>query len=171
MQCRRAGAAIAAALLVGCGGEEPIPPSAAIPTGPLVALPECGPPPPPSGGPVEGLIVPTGFVTTSVTPQGPLTQVTGWVPLTPVQVEVDLGAAEGVTVLSLENEIYEAEALLSRGGFRTYLKAAAMCQTASTLVAVVAREVEASGLPVPTGAASAVPAVSPTAVAPPPPSP
>lgn len=125
-----------------------------MPTGPLSALPPCSEVtvPSPSPGAVEGLILPDGAYLTSITEQGPLTQVTGYIERTPVQVELELRDRDDLEILQLENEIFEAEGLLSNGTHRTYVKAQAMCATGSQIVAVVAAEVDAAGVPVPTGA-------------------
>jgi hypothetical protein len=124
------------------------------PTGPLQALPPCQTPPPAADADVDGIVLPEGAVITEVTPQGPVTQVTGFAPLTPVQIEVAIQEREDLEILQLENEIFEAEGLVSNGTHRTYLKATAICDRGSQFIAVVAAEVSAQALPSPTGTAS-----------------
>jgi hypothetical protein len=150
--------------LAGCAGapEQSATPRPTIdPLGPLTALPEC--PSPPAGRPekVEGLALPEGFVVTAVQAQDPLTTVQALVPLTPAQFEADYAGRDDLDVLITENEIYEAELLVSDGSHRNFLKATATCSTGSQVLAVVAPEVDAEGLPVPQGAATATPAPAP----------
>jgi hypothetical protein len=137
-------------LLGGCGGaDEPFDIDS---TEPLAALPPCEDPPPASEDPpVEGLVVPDGSVVTNVTPQGPLTSVQGYIPMTPIQIRFHYGDREGVELLVLEDEVYEAEVLLASGAHRMYLKANARCDEGSSFQAIVAPEVDADGLPVPDG--------------------
>ena len=54
-----------------------------------------------------------------------------------------------ITVLLSENEVYEAELLVTNGKHRTFLKATATCAKGSQVLAVVAPEIAAKGLPVP----------------------
>ena len=143
--------------LVACEGQPQQQPSAAAPapnptsTGAqLVALPECPPPPEAAAGDgVEGLVVPEGTVVTKVQEQAPLTNVTAFTPLTPAQFERSFLELPDITVLLNENEIYEAELLITTGTHRTFFKATATCKHGSSLLAVVAPEVDAQGLPVP----------------------
>lgn len=129
--------------------------------GPLTALPECESPPAGREESVAGLLLPEGSVVTTIQPQDPLTTVQATVPLTPVQFEAHYADRAGIEVLVTENEIYEAELLVSDGSHRNFLKARATCSTASQVLAVVAPEVDAQGLPLPQGAATATPAPSP----------
>jgi hypothetical protein len=149
---RRAAAGVAlvlALLQASCGADEPFDIDS---TEPLAALPACESPPPPSDDPpVKGLVVPEDTVVTGVTPQGPLTSVQGYIPLTPVQIRFHYTDLPGVELIVLEDEVYEAEVLLSSGAHRMYLKATARCDQGSTLQAIVAPEVDAQGLPIPDG--------------------
>lgn len=132
----------------------------APPTGPLTALAECGPLPDPTGPTeVEGLELPDGAVVTDVYDAGELVHVTAQVPLTPVSIRVayeEAHAAGTVEVLSAEDEIFESELLVSDGEHRFYVKASAICQTGSAVLAILAPEIEAlpalpSAAPSPTG--------------------
>lgn len=120
----------------------------------LMALPDCPPPPPAADQQVKGLTVPDGTVVTKVEQQDPLTNVSAYTPMTPAQFERTYLEMAGVTVLINENEIYEAELLISNGTHRTFFKATATCRQGSSLLAVVAPEVDAKGLPVPQRAAA-----------------
>ena len=154
-----------AAVLAGCAGE-PAPTSPApAPSqsggaavtdlaSPLTALPECPSAPAGKGEKVEGLVLPPGSIVSGVTRQDPLVTVTAFVPMTPVQLEAAYPAMAGITVLVTENEIYEAELLISNGSHRNFIKATATCSTGSKVMAVVAPEVDADGLPLPQGAAA-----------------
>jgi hypothetical protein len=137
--------------LAGCGAgaDEPFDIDS---TEPLAALPPCEAPPSPSDDPpVDGLVVPDGSVVTSVTPQGPVTSVLGYIPMTPIQIRFHYTDREGLELMVLEDEVYEAEVLLGSGAHRMYLKANASCDEGSSFQAIVAPEVDAEGLPVPDG--------------------
>src|SRR5688500_15167013 len=95
---------IATAVATACGGSDAPPGQQVDTSGPLLALPTCGPPPSEAAEPVEGLIVPDGTVVTQVTPQKPLTNVAGYVGLTPVQFENSFTEMDGITILQSENE-------------------------------------------------------------------
>ena len=139
----------------------PTPAATVDPFGPLTALPECESPPAGRAEEVAGLLLPEGSVVTTIQPQDPLTTVQASVPLTPVQFEAHYAQRDGIEVLVTENEVYEAELLVSDGSHRNFLKATATCSTASQVLAVVAPEVDAEGLPLPQGAATASPAPAP----------
>lgn len=158
MLLRPLAAAVAGVLLGACGGAaEPAPSgrpaTAASPTvGVLEAFSECPSPPAGIDTDVEGLTLPEGSVVTKVTPQKPLVNVNAYVPMTPVEFENAFQGLEGVTILFSENEIFEAELLISNGSHRNFYKATATCRQGSTVLAVVAPEVDAKGLPLPAGA-------------------
>lgn len=145
--------AVAVALLavVGCSDPEPQVTDRGDPLGQLEALADCQDPPAAQGEAPEGLMLPEGAVIQKVTPQGPLVNVTAYVPMTPVQFEESYREL-GVEILISENEIYEAEMLVSDGSHRNFLKAAALCKKGSSVLAVVAPEVDAEGLPIPQNA-------------------
>ena len=141
----------------------PTPTPAAVPTAvgsELTGLPDCPSPPPASGETVEGMTAPAGTIVTKVVQQDPLTNVNGYVAMTPAQFEGSFRALEEITILLSENEIYEAELLVTNGTHRTFFKATAICKRGSTLLAVVAPEVDAEGLPLPQRA-TATPAPAP----------
>lgn len=161
MVVRRFLAVVVAAYAVGACAEAGEP--ATAPTGPaglaasLPALPECPSPPPGIDADVPGLQLPEGSVVISTTDQKPVVNVSAFVPMTPAQFEASYRGLSGVTVLLSENEVFEAELLISRGSYRNFLKATATCEQGSQVLAVVAPEVDAQGLPLPQGAATATP--------------
>jgi hypothetical protein len=121
-------------------------------TGPLTMLPPCDPPPAPiNGSDVAGLVVPDGSVITEVTPQTPITSVQGYVEMTPVQIRLHYAERDDIELLALEDEVFEAEVLLRSGAQRMYLKALARCDEGSSLLAIVAPDGDAEGLPIPDG--------------------
>ncbi|HVM21423.1 MAG TPA: hypothetical protein VM307_15795 [Egibacteraceae bacterium] len=136
------------ALLAGCGGD-PAPLVDEDLDGPLEALPACTEPPVAVDEDVQGLIAPDGTVVTSANEQGPLVHVTGYAPMTPVQFERAYAELDGIEVLLTENEVYEAELLVSDGTHRNFVKASATCSEGSQILFVVAPEVDAEGLPLP----------------------
>ena len=147
-------AAVLLAGLTACANQPAVqpPPAAAVPTAggsELTALADCPSPPPASVDTVEGMTAPPGTVVTKVVQQDPLTNVNGYVPMTPAQFEASFRTLEEVTILLSENEVYEAELLITNGTHRTFFKATATCRRGSTLLAVVAPEVDAEGLPLP----------------------
>jgi len=119
---------------------------------PLTALGPCQPAPPAvEGGPVEGLVMPDGAVLTSIEGTGPITQVQGYIPMTPVQIRVDYQRRGDVQILQVEDEIREAEVLLTADDRRVFVKAQALCEEGSLFVAVVAPAEAADSVPVPAG--------------------
>jgi hypothetical protein len=162
MPLRPFAALLAGVLLTACsGGASPAPSdgaggSAGVNESPtpssLGALPACASPPAAVPAEVEGLVLPEGSIITKVTPQKPLVNVNAFVPLTPAAFEVSFREIDDVTILFSENEIYEAEMLISNGTFRNFHKATATCQRGSTVLTVVAPEVDAEGLPLPSRA-------------------
>ena len=163
MPLRPLAAVLAGVLLTACGGSATPAPSDGIggaragvhqsPTpSTLAALPACASAPAATRGDVEGLILPEGSVITKVTPQKPLVNVNAYVPLTPAAFEASFRDIDDVTILFSENEIYEAEMLISDGTHRNFHKATATCQRGSNVLAVVAPEVDAAGLPLPSRA-------------------
>lgn len=147
-------------ILVGCA-DETVPVAMdpnAPPTGPLTALAECEEPPDAEPfDPVEGAELHPEAVVDSVTPQGPLTSMTAYVPVTPVNIRLWYENRDDLEIIIIEDEVFEAELLVSNGEHRTYVKASAICQTGSTMVATVAEELAAAELPVPAGAVDALP--------------
>jgi len=119
---------------------------------PLQNLPPCADPPPAAANAdVVGLILPPSATVTQVMSTGPITQVTGFVAMTPIQVRVDYQGRTDIQVISAEDEGFEAEVLVSDGEHRTFFKAQAQCSEGSLFVAVVAPEEQAGAVPTPSG--------------------
>jgi len=156
---RRRGCRVVAALalaLVGCTADGE--PAGLNPTGPtersstpaISGLPPCeSEPPAAEDTEVPGLVVPDGAVVTTVTPQDPLTRVDGYVAMTPVEVRAYYQQLDDLQIILIEDEVYEAEVLLSDGEYRSYVKALAQCAQASRFLVVVAPEGEGVTLPAP----------------------
>lgn len=134
--------AVAGFLLAGltaCGTGPPAP-SASAPPPDYSLLAVCEPFPPDvrtDQEPIAGLVLPDGAVVTSVTTTGPLTEVDGFIALTPLEVRDHYGALENVDLLLLEDEGFEAETLISDGAYRMYLRARVVCATGSKFDATV----------------------------------
>ena len=143
-------------VLVACSDPQPAVNAKGDPMGPLEALADCDQTPAANGEAPEGLLLPDGAVIQDVTPQGPLVNVTAYVEMTPVQFQQTYDD-RGLEILVSENEIFEAELLVSDGKYRNFLKAAALCKKGSSVLAVVAPEVDAEGLPVPQGGGASPP--------------
>lgn len=158
MGTRRALTAAAAVVtLTACGGGQQTTPPVDL-TGPLEALPPCGPAPAPADvEPPEGLVLPADAVVTGVTTRGPLSQVTGYVAMTPVQVRMYYEGRSDLEQLQIEDEVFEAEILVSDGSRRTFVKARAVCSQGSDVVAVVAAETDAAAVPAPAGSPATPP--------------
>lgn len=137
---------------VACGQDQPAGSAPPDPTGPLEALAPCTDLPDSTAESVDGLIVPERTIIQQVTPSDPLVNVGAYAPLTPVQFEQHYRNLDGIEILVGENEIYEAELLVSDGKYRNFLKATAVCDRGVQIIAVVAPEVHAEGLPLPQGA-------------------
>ena len=118
----------------------------------LSRLPDCGDPPSEQDvGEVDGLVVPEGVRLTGIEHDGPLTTVTGWVGMNPIDVRTfyerrTLGVLK---TLMIEDEILESEALMESRTHRLYIKAQAACRDASDLWIVVAEHVAKGQLPQP----------------------
>lgn len=120
--------------------------------GPLPGYPPCeGFVPDDKGRHVEGVILPPSAVITGIERDGRSRTATGFVPLRPIQVRQYYQSLAGVEVLQIEDEIIEAEALLTDGQFRMYVKAVAVCDSGSEFEALVAPEQDSAGLPTPGG--------------------
>lgn len=148
---------LVAVLGVGACGGESVPPQnvAEVPTGPLTGLPPCNEPPEPMAEQpdIEGLVLPDGAQITQVAETPPLVNVTAYVERTPVQIRLELEADPDLEMLVSEDEVLEAELLVTDGTHRTFVKARAVCDRASIVVGVVAPEEMGDVVPVPTGAA------------------
>lgn len=88
---------------------------------------------------------------TEVTRTGQITQILGQVPLTPLEVRARYQTGSGLTILLIEDEVFEAEVLATDGTHRLFVKAQAACATGSRFVAVVAPEAQAGSVPRPAG--------------------
>lgn len=120
---------------------------------PLTGLGRCDSPPggTHSNADIEGLVLPPTSVVTEVTGVEPLTQVRGYIERTPVEIRVFYAdGSAGVEVLTIEDEIREAEVLADSGSARMFLKAQAVCERGSVFVAFVAPAGETERLPAPT---------------------
>ena len=104
--------------------------------------------------PVEGALLPEGAVLTSQTTDGPLTQIKGYIPMTPVQIRVFYQEQDQAEVLQVEDEVRESEVLLGDGAHRLFVKAQAICELGSVFLAVVAPEDAGAQVPVPAGGGS-----------------
>ncbi|CAN5168280.1 hypothetical protein BH23ACT9_BH23ACT9_26500 [soil metagenome] len=145
-------ALVLAVALQACAPAAPIDPNAPA-TGPLTALAVCDPPPaaaPETAG-VDTALLPEDVVITGVTPVGPLVNMTAAVPRTPVTIRLEYEARDDIDVLVAEDEVFESELLVTDGRTRLYLKASAICQTGSVVVAVMAPEDSGASLPAPAG--------------------
>lgn len=112
---------------------------------PLEGLGECGEQPEAVApvDSVEGLHLPDGARLTAVSQDGPLVQVEGWVPLTPIGVRADYVSAANLEVLEIinvEDEIWESETLVTDGQHRLFVKAQGICRTESIFVALITAE-------------------------------
>lgn len=101
--------------------------------------------------PPEALFLPEGTVVTDVTVTGPLTNVQGYIPLTPVQTLFAYSEVEQYSLIQGEDEVREAELLVVDGTSRIFVKAQAICDRGSIFVAVVAPEEAAGQVPTPAG--------------------
>lgn len=103
--------------------------------------------------PAEGTLLPEGAVLTSQTQQGPLTQIKGYIPMTPVQIRVFYQRQDDYDyeILQVEDEIRESEVLLADGNNRLFVKAQAICELGSVFLAVLAPESSGDQVPVPAG--------------------
>lgn len=123
----------------------------------LAALPACtGEELPAPEEPIvvpDGARLPEGIVLSERLDEGALVQLTGFVARTPVEIRAAYAAREDLERITLEDEVFEAEILVSDGEVRTYVRATALCATGSAVIAVVAAEEDAGAVPVPAGGA------------------
>lgn len=136
----------ALAFATACGADAP----PASGDGPYAGFPPCDKAPAAAADSpaVRGLVLPAGATVQSTTATGPLTTVTAYVAATPLAVRSELTSRDGVEVLHAEDEVFEAELLLAADGRRSLVKAVAVCDAASRIVAVVGPE-GGEGLPSP----------------------
>ena len=155
-------AAVLLGLVAGCGGGAgggEAPGGAPAPTstqpaekgGPLTDLPECSAPPEAADSEqAADLVLPENAVVTSVEDLGELVSVRAYVALTPIQVRRFYGAAPGLKLYALEDEVYEAEILFGSQENRVFVKAQAQCRQGSVLSVFIGPE-DGEGLPTITG--------------------
>ena len=110
----------------------------------------CHPPTASATAP-RGATLPEGTIVTKVTRDPPLTEIRGFVRMTPVQVREYLEGRDDLIVIQTEDEIIESELLVSSGDHRTYVKATAVCVDGSSIRAFVAPADDAAAIPKPTG--------------------
>lgn len=101
--------------------------------------------------PAEGILLPDEAVLTSQTVDGPLITIKGYIPMTPVQIRVFYQRQETYEVLQIEDEIRESEVLLADGNNRLFVKAQAICELGSVVLAVLAPESAGDRVPAPAG--------------------
>lgn len=121
---------------------------------PLRMLPECPDPPPESDDheDVPGLVLPADAVVTHHDEAGELTNLQGWMPMTPIQIRVHYQFEQDeLEAIQMEDEVRESESLLGDGEHRLFVKAQAACDEGSVFVAVLAPEVASDAVPEPAG--------------------
>ena len=161
---------VAVAALVGCSGgaAPPREPGVIAPEllQPLTGLGPCSTPEAtsvPQAADVAGLLLPDGAIAASVLVQEPLTNVQGYMTLTPIQVRAFYLDHDAVEVIVSEDEVWESETLVSDGEHRLFVKAQAVCEQGSLFVAVVGTEAAAEFVPAPAGSPSPLPGAATTA--------
>lgn len=136
-----------AVALVGCGVGEPAATPSTAPD-PLAAFPPCGTPPAPVDAtglpPGAEVLLPDEVVVTGVTVDGPAVTVEGYAPAPPLDVRRAYERRHGVevTLLAVEDEIVEAEVLVSDGTHRAYLTFRPACRTGSTMLGIIGPELD-----------------------------
>jgi hypothetical protein len=97
---------------------------------------------------VPGLVLPEDAVVISTTRTGPITDVTAYVPRTPIEVRAFYeDVHDDVEVLQLEDEVFETEVLLAHGALRSYLIARTACREGSSITGFIAPEHAVADLP------------------------
>ena len=91
---------------------------------------------------VQGLVLPPDAIVTKVSPAGPLTNVQGYLPMTPVEARAFYQRHEGLTILSVEDEVFESEVLFALDDRRVFVKSQAVCERGSVFVAVIAPDAQ-----------------------------
>lgn len=119
---------------------------------PLTALGPCSVDPNTiDDDPAEGALLPEGAVLTAQTTDGPMTQMKGYIPMTPVQIRVFYQRQDDFDVLQVEDEVRESEVLMADGTHRLFVKSQAVCELGSVFLAVMAPETVGDQVPVPAG--------------------
>ncbi len=137
-------------------GPAPIAPDA---LGPLTGLGPCNydAGEPVDASAVDDLIVPPSTIISRIEPNGPLTQVQGYLEMTPVQLRAWYRDHPAVEELQSEDEGFESEILVESGEHRLFVKASAVCEQGSVFVAVIAPTSEQGGVPTPAGGGGGTP--------------
>lgn len=118
---------------------------------PLRGLPPCDVDPETVEADDPGLVLPPSAAVTDRRADGPLVQLQGYMPYTPVQVRVFYATRDELEILQSEDEVRESEILASDGEHRLFVKAQAVCDHGSVFIAVLAPEVAATEVPTPQG--------------------
>lgn len=140
---------VAATVLAACGQAPPDPTATDLD---LSAYPPCASQPaPPTLPEVPGLVLPPSATPFSSHSLGPLTQVEGVVPMTPLQVRAFYEDHPALDVITAEDERIETEVLVGDGTHRMFVKAQIVCAGGSNLVVTVGDEAQAGALPTPAG--------------------
>lgn len=101
-----------------------------------------------------GLVLPPQVHLTTVEENDGATRIEGYVPMTPVELRVWFEESSGRQILEIEDEVVESEVLVTDGQHRLFVKAQAVCERGSILVAIVAPESAADQVPEPAGEGS-----------------
>jgi hypothetical protein len=158
-----AGFLLAGSLLVACaGGDQPRTAPSPPPIDYSILAPCDAPPEAIDVRGVEGLRLPDAAFPTAIHLSGPLTQVDGFLAMTPIEARAHYADETGVEVLLLEDEGFEAEALIADGTHRMYIVVRVICATGSEFAATVGPDA-ASGPTVPPRPAITEPAGAPAA--------
>ena len=91
---------------------------------------------------MQGLVLPPDAIVTKVSPAGPLTNVQGYLPMTPVEARAFYQQHADLKVLSVEDEVFESEVLFERDDRRVFVKSQAVCERGSVFVAVIAPDAQ-----------------------------
>lgn len=146
-RCLLIGAATAA-LLAGCTAAGEQQPSGLV--DPVAALGACDDAPASTGeldDDIAGLLL-ADVILTRIVEGDPVTEVTGWIAATPVDVKRRYETGQpGVRLLGSEDELVEAEVLLTDGDHRAYLTFTSVCDEASRFVGIIAPELADAPLP------------------------
>jgi hypothetical protein len=124
--------------------------------GPMSALPACDVDPVADGrGDVPGLVLPPEATIVERRLDGPLTQVTGWVDLTPVQLLDRYVRRDDIALAQAEHEQFESELLyeieIGSQPYQVFVKAQVACATGSNVVAFLAPATLQDAVPTPAG--------------------
>lgn len=157
-----AGFLLAGSLLSACGGDQPTSAPSPPPIDYSILAPCDDPPEAIDVRDVDGLRLPDSAYPTAIHHSGPLTQVDGFLAMTPIEAREHYAAEAGVELLLLEDEGFEAEALLADGTHRMYIVVRVICATGSEFAATVGPD-EPDGPTVPPRPAVTAPVGAPVA--------